>query len=335
MKSIRDSMLRMLIWLSLIIAIAWLVWYAVAIPGSSYRGPLPPLNDEEKPVEQNLRQHVVSIATREHHYLAPAELEAAARYIEERLRGFGYVPAAQRFSREGHEARNIEVELAGTTNARHVIIVGAHYDSVVGAPGANDNGSGVAALIELARLMRSARPAATLRFVAFVDEEPPFFQYGEMGSERYARRCRERGEQVTAMFSLETIGYYSSWPGSQHYPPPLQLFYPSTGNFIAFVANLRSRALLHRAIAAFRRHAAFPSEGVAAPAFLPGVDWSDHASFWEQGYPALMITDTALYRYPDYHAASDTPDKLDYERLARVVAGLERMLRELSGADAR
>lgn len=321
----------MLFWLLLIIALAWLAWYAIAIPGKSYREPLPPLSDEEKQLAHNLREHVVSIATREHNYLNPAELEAAARYIEGLLQGFGYTVGTQRFSREGHEARNIEVELPGR-NAGHVIVVGAHYDSVIGAPGANDNGSGVGALIELARLTRGTRPEVTVRFVAFVDEEPPFFQSGEMGSQRYARRCRARGEAVTAMFSLETIGYYSSRPGSQHYPPPLQLFYPTTGNFIAFVANLRSRALLHRAIAAFRRHARFPSEGIAAPAVVPGIDWSDHGSFWQQGYPALMITDTALYRYPDYHAESDTPEKVDYERLARVVTGLRGMLLELSGA---
>jgi hypothetical protein len=134
------------------------------------------------------------------------------------------------------------------------------------------------------------------------------------------------------MLSLETIGYYSDQPGSQRYPFPLGLFYPGSGHFIAFVSNLRSRSLLHRALGAFRRHARFPSEGVAAPAFIPGLDWSDHWSFWEQGYPAIMVTDTALYRYPWYHSVQDTPERIDYERLARVVAGLHGMLRELAGA---
>jgi Zn-dependent M28 family amino/carboxypeptidase len=132
------------------------------------------------------------------------------------------------------------------------------------------------------------------------------------------------------MFSLETIGYYSDERGSQRYPPPLGLLYPNTGNFIGFVANFASRALLRDAIGAFRAHARFPSEGVAAPASIPGVDWSDHASFWEAGHPALMITDTAPFRYPHYHTAFDTPDKIDYERLARVVAGLRGMLLQLT-----
>jgi hypothetical protein len=131
------------------------------------------------------------------------------------------------------------------------------------------------------------------------------------------------------MFSLETIGYYSERPGSQRYPFPLNLFYPERGDFVAFVANLASRTLLHETIAAFRAAARFPSQGVAAPAFVPGIDWSDQWSFWRHGIPALMITDTAPYRYPHYHLRSDTPDKVDYERLAVVVAGLERMFRAL------
>jgi Zn-dependent M28 family amino/carboxypeptidase len=221
------------------------------------------------------------------------------------------------------------VEVKGGARASEIVIVGAHYDSVLGAPGANDNGSGVAAVIELARLFAAEKPARTLRLVAFVNEEPPFYHSDAMGSRHYARRSKERGENILAMLSLETIGYYSNLPGSQRYPFPLGLFYPSTGNFIAFVSNLTSRALLHETLASFRRHAGIPSEGVAAPAIIPGVDWSDHWSFWREGWAALMVTDTAPYRYPHYHSAQDTPEKVDYERLARVVTGLHGMLREL------
>jgi Zn-dependent M28 family amino/carboxypeptidase len=134
------------------------------------------------------------------------------------------------------------------------------------------------------------------------------------------------------MYSLETIGYYSEEPRSQHYPFPLSYFYPDRGNFLAFVANLASRELLHRTIRAFRAHASFPSEGAAAPAFIPGVDWSDQWAFWREGWPALMITDTAPYRYPYYHTAHDTPDKVNYERLARVVRGLEATFRALDAS---
>jgi Zn-dependent M28 family amino/carboxypeptidase len=320
----------MLFWLTLAAATAWLVWYVVKVPGVSYTGPLKPLSDDEKLIAGNLRGHVEAIASREHNVFRSAELEASARYIENTFVRLGYTVAAQRFQSRPVEVRNIEVEISGGTLASEIVLVGAHYDSVAGAVGANDNGSGVAAMLELARLLKEANPARTLRFVAFVNEEPPFYHSDAMGSRHYARRSRERGENIIAMFSLETIGYYSDRPGSQRYPFPLGLFYPASGNFVAFVSNLGSRALLHEALASFRRHAGIPSEGVAAPALIPGVDWSDHWPFWQAGWPALMVTDTALYRYPYYHTMQDTPDKVDYERLARVVAGLHGMLRNLA-----
>ncbi|MEX2197294.1 MAG: M28 family peptidase, partial [Burkholderiales bacterium] len=320
---------RMLFWFLLAAALAWLLWFMVKVPGESHRGPLPALTEDESRLALSLRRHVEAIASREHNQFRPAELGAAARYLETELAAMGYAPQAQRYATGLGEVRNIEVEVRGRGEAS--IVVGAHYDSVAGSPGANDNGSGVAATLELARRLRGAAPARTLRFVFFVNEEPPFFSGMDMGSRHYALRAREGNERIAAMFSLETIGWYSDEPGSQRYPFPLSFFYPSTGNFLAFVSNLGSRALLHESIEAFRRHAQFPSEGVAAPALIPGVDWSDHASFWREGYAALMITDTAPFRYPHYHSASDTPDKVDYERLARVVTGLERMLRELGG----
>jgi len=324
--------LRMLFWLTLAAAIAWLLWYMVRVPGVSWSGALQPITAEEKFLADNVRRHIAAVASREHNVFKPAELEVAAQYIENALAGLGYAVATQRFLSGPAEVRNIEVEVLGKGRREEIIVVGAHYDSVSGATGANDNGSGVAAVIELARLFRGSRPARTLRFVTFVNEEPPFAHSDTMGSRQYARRAREHGENIVAMFSLETIGYYSDAPGSQRFPFPLGFFYPSTGNFVAFVSNLSSRALLHETIVSFRRHAGIPSEGVAAPAFIPGVDWSDHWSFWQEGWPALMVTDTAPYRYPHYHTMQDTPDKVDYERLARVVTGLHGMLRDLAQA---
>jgi Zn-dependent M28 family amino/carboxypeptidase len=321
---------RMLFWLTLVAAVAGLFWYMVGVPGRSYGAALKPLTTEEALIAGNLRQHVAAVASSEHNIYNYPQLAAAAQYIESTLAALGFEVASQRFKADTVEVRNVEAAITGVARANEIVIVGAHYDSVVGAVGANDNGSGVAAMLELARLFKDARPTRTIRFVAFVNEEPPFYRTGEMGSQYYARRSRERGEHVVAMFSLETIGWYSDEPGSQRYPFPLSFFYPSTGNFLAFVSNLSSRSLLHQAIASFRRHAQFPSEGVAAPAFIPGVDWSDHRSFWEQGYPALMVTDTAPYRYPHYHTMRDTPDKVDYERLARVVTGLHGMLRDIT-----
>jgi Zn-dependent M28 family amino/carboxypeptidase len=180
----------------------------------------------------------------------------------------------------------------------------------------------VAALIELARLLKDTTPERTLRLVAFANEEPPFFTSGEMGSQVHARRARDRGERVSAMLSLETLGYYSEQPGSQQYPFPLGLVYPATGNFVGFVGNLGSARLVRRCVELFRAAAAFPSQGGALPGAIPGVGWSDHWSFWQEGYEAVMVTDTALYRYPWYHSPGDTPGRLDYGRLARVTHGL-------------
>ncbi len=322
--------LRMLFWLAVAAAIAWLLWFMVKVPGVAYSGVLPPLSAEERLLADRLNRHIGAVASREHNFMHPVALEDAARYIETAFADMGYSVKMQRIPRDGTEVRNIEVELPGGAAAQEIVVVGAHYDSVVGAVGANDNGSGVAALIELARLLRDAKPARTVRFVAFVNEEPPFFYSDEMGSRFYARRSKAGGENIVAMLSLETIGYYTDKPDTQSYPFPLSFFYPKTGNFIAFVANLSSRPLLHEAIASFRRHAQFPSEGAAAPGLLPGVGWSDHWSFWKEGYQALMVTDTAPYRYPYYHTMQDTPDKVDYERLARVVTGLNEMLRDLA-----
>jgi hypothetical protein len=152
-----------------------------------------------------------------------------------------------------------------------------------------------------------------------------------MGSFVYAKRCRERGDQISAMISLETIGCFSDAAHSQAYPVPgVSAFYPTTGNFIGFVGNVRSRALVRRVIALFRQHSQVPSQGAAFPSFVPGVAWSDQWSFWEHGYPGIMVTDTAPFRYPHYHSASDTPDKLDYDRFALVVAGMEKVIARLA-----
>jgi Zn-dependent M28 family amino/carboxypeptidase len=224
--------------------------------------------------------------------------------------------------------RNIEASRAGS---KEVVVVGAHYDSVQGCAGANDNGSGVAALLEVARLLAGTKPERTLRFVAFPNEEAPFFGTDAMGSAQYARRCRTRGENVAAMLSLETMGYYSDAPDSQSYPLGLAaLGYPAEGNFIAFVGDYNSRALLHAAIDTFRKTTGFPSEGLGAPAMIPGVGWSDHYAFWQEGYPAIMVTDTAPFRYPHYHTPEDTPDRIDYDRFARVVVGVARVVATLS-----
>lgn len=257
-------------------------------------------------------------------------MNAAAEYIEKTLTDFGYEVLIQEFECKGLSVKNLEVERIGTTSSKDIVVVGAHYDSVFGSPGANDNASGVSALLEIARIFSRIKPSLTVRFVAFVNEEPPFFQTEHMGSRVYALRSRERGEQITAMLSIETIGFYSDVSESQAYPFPLSLLYPKTGNFIGFVGNLSSRNIVRRAISSFRRHTLFPSEGAAVPGWISGIGWSDHWAFWKEGYPAIMITDTALFRYKQYHSPEDTPDKLRYDRMARVVQGLGQVVAELA-----
>jgi Zn-dependent M28 family amino/carboxypeptidase len=218
-----------------------------------------------------------------------------------------------------------------------IVVFGAHYDAVMGCPAANDNGSGVAATLAVARALTSAgvpRPARSIRFVFFVNEEPPFFWTEEMGSDVYARACKERGDNIVAMLTPETIGCYSDEPGSQRYPIPIKRFYPDKGDFIAFIGMYEARALIRLCVEIFRKNAAFPSVGAGLPGIVPHVGASDHWSFWRQGYPALMVTDTAPYRYTHYHRATDTPDKLDYEKMARVVEGLQRVVEELAGVGA-
>ncbi|WP_298436068.1 M28 family peptidase [Geobacter sp.] len=303
------------------------------MPGTSHGGTLPPLTGGEAALRDRLRHHVETLAGRigERNVWRFDALQAAAAYLAAELRSAGFRVTEHPYTAEGRRVANLETELAGTTRPGEIVIVGAHYDSVIGSPGANDNASGCAALLEIARLLAHRRPVRTLRFVFFVNEEPPFFKSGLMGSMVYASRCRERNENVVAMYSLETIGFYSDAPGSQHYPFPLGLFYPHTGNFIGFVGDIRSRGLVRRSLHAFRSTTKFPSEGLVAPLPITGVDWSDHWSFWHAGYPAVMVTDTALFRYFHYHTERDRPHRLDYDRMARVTAGLARVAADAAG----
>ncbi len=307
-------------------------FYINNMPGDSHYGTIPPLNADETLLRDRLEQHVTVLAGTigERTVWRYSALEAAASYIEETLQAMGYSVVTQAYTTEGKTVRNLVVEITGSQQPDEIILIGAHYDSVHGSPGANDNATGVAALLEIARQLAGTSPARTLRLVAFVNEEPPFFATEQMGSRIYARHAKLQGDNIVAMLSLETIGYYDDTKGSQHYPMPLySLFYPDTGNFIAFISNLSSHALLRQSLGSFRQHTAFPSEGIAAPGWLPGIYWSDHWSFWQQGYPALMVTDTAPFRYPYYHTASDTPDKINYPHLARVVSGLTRVTVDL------
>ncbi len=281
---------------------------------------------------ETLRAHVEAIASSEHNVANPAALHRVAAYIEEQWREQRYSVSRQTYRVGAVECANLEITIPGTTRPNEIVVVGAHYDSVEGTAGANDNASGVAAMLEISRRFAGLPSARTVRFVAFVNEEPPYYETDLMGSRVYARACRQRGDDIRAMLSLETIGYYSDEAGSQRFPSPLfKLFYPSRGNFVAFVSDYRSRPLLKQTVAAFRGNSKFPVECIAMFRSVAGIGWSDHASFWREGYPAVMVTDTALFRYPHYHSPDDTPDKVNYESLAKVTEGLCGTVAALAG----
>jgi hypothetical protein len=302
------------------------VWNAARMPGQSHRGPLPAADTALEELAGRLRADVVELAAKigeRNVRRRPRELAEAADWIDARLAATGLPATRQEYSVDDTPCHNIELEIPGTKLADQIVVVGAHYDSVVGCPGANDNGSGVAALVSLAGMLTALPPAPrTLRLVAFVNEEAPYAHSPLMGSWVYARACRRRAENITAMLSLETIGYYSDQPGSQRYPPGVGKFYPSEGNFIGFVGSVRYARLVRQAVEAFRRNEPFPSQGGALPESIPNIGFSDHWSFWQEGYPALMVTDTAPFRYPYYHLPEDTWDQIDYPKMARVVRGL-------------
>ncbi len=310
--------------------VGFFLWMT-AMPGDSFAGPLPAMTAAQSASAARLRADVVAIVAAGPRNVAhPEALERAALHIEAQLRAAGHAPQAQIYQSGGQMVRNIEVVVAPVSPAAETLVVGAHYDSRDTSPGANDNGSGTAAVLELARRLAGLRGRASLRIrlVLFVNEEPPYFKTRLMGSLVYARRLSRSGERVMGMLALDTLGYYRDAPGTQHYPFPFSLRYPDTGNFAAFVGPLSARGFVRRTVGAFRRTAQFPSEGGTAPAFMQGLDWSDHWSFGEIGVPALIVTDTAPFRDPHYHSNADTAERLDYDRLARVVDGLARMIVE-------
>lgn len=315
----------------LVVGAAWILLAMFWMPGWSVGPELEPLTPREQTLSENLRRDVEALASGigERNVRRYEALLAAADYIDDAFVASGYTVQRQRYDILDRPYDNLEVQRLGKSRPDEIVVVGAHYDSVPNAPGANDNASGVAALLALSAAFAQRDSPRTIRFVAFVNEETPFAHTETMGSNVYATRSRERGEKIVAMLSLETMGYFSDEPNSQRYPSVLRWIYPDTAHFIGFVSNLSSRSLLKQSIRSFRANASIPSEGGALPENLPGVGWSDHWSFWQAGYPAIMITDTALFRYPDYHEPTDTPDKVDFVRLARVVAGLEHVVTEL------
>jgi hypothetical protein len=286
----------------------------------------------------------------------PNRLEAAAAWIESQLTAIGLapqrlpcpVPPGAPYHCGPCTAWNLEAEKRGAELAHEVVIVGAHYDSKVatprwysagtplphqpGTPGANDNASGVAALLALARALADVPTRRTVRFVAFANEEPPFFQRPAMGSRLYARACaRDRSSRIVGAVIAETLGCYSTQGRRTKRIPGAELLgLPDRPDYVAFLANWPSRFLMRAGASAFRRHASIAVRTVALPDFWGLAGWSDDWSFGREGIPAFAVTDTAFLRSDHYHELTDTPDRLDFEPFAEVVAGLAAMVEVLA-----
>lgn len=261
----------------------------------------------------------------------PALLNGAADFIEREFRALGYAVESQPYDCEGMTVRNLVVEKKGSKPDQSSIILGAHYDTVIGTPGADDNASGIAGLLELARLLKDQPLQHTVRFVAFPHEEPPYFYTSLMGSQQYVKGLKQKGENVLAMLALEMLGYAGENYG-QLYPAPFMRLlgrYPRYGNYIALVGNLRSLGLMSIVRKTMRDQQTIGVESLSAPGFIPPLFLSDHSSFWKAGFPALMVTDTAFLRNPHYHIESDTPDTLNYEFLATVVSAVYAAVKSL------
>lgn len=280
---------------------------------------------------RKLEKHVYELAHEignrsvcDHENLAKAE-----KYIAGQFALLDYDVEIQSFKAVDRTVKNLIATKGGITKPEEIIIVGAHYDTCFN-PGADDNASAVAGLLELAGSVATVKTDRSIKFIGFVNEEPPFFMTEVMGSQVYAKDAKARKEDIKAALILEMIGYYSSEPNSQTHPPFLSYFYPHEGNFIAVVGNLRSRKLVKKIVSSFKKTSAFPIESLATANVVPGTDLSDHLAFWEEDYRAVMITDTAFYRNPNYHCSSDTYETLDYESMAEVVKGLCEVLLELA-----
>jgi Zn-dependent M28 family amino/carboxypeptidase len=282
----------------------------------------------EAQLRHDIHRLARDIGERNFQHYAP--LCEAAGFIEQAFREAGYTPIRQDYEARGQRFANLIAERRGTAWPPRILVVGAHYDTARSSPGANDNASGVAAVLALARTFADQRLTWTLRFIAFTNEERPFLRTAAMGSRVYAQHCRAIHERIEGMLSLETIGYCSMEKGSQRLSF-FGLLAPQRGNFIALVANPRSRPLLRQVSDAFRQHTRIDCETITLPTSFPGAWSSDHWAFWKAGYPALMVTDTAPLRYPFYHTPEDTPDKLRYDFLTGVVQGLRGAVAALAG----
>lgn len=317
-----------MLWILLaMVAVLVVCWFWLTQPLLSRAQPNRTRTADPARLEAHVRKLSIELSPRDVTHIQ--NLDSVAAYISSEFKQTGASVVEQPYRVEGTSYRNIIAAFGPETAER--IVVGAHYDSAGPLPGADDNASGVAGLLELAQLLGSQPPAMRTELVAFSTEEPPYFRTTGMGSSVHAESLRKANVKVRAMLSLEMIGYFSDASGSQHFPAgALAAFYPSTGNFIGVVGRVSDGLLARRVKKSMSNAAPLPVYSISAPSFIPGVDFSDQLNYWHAGYDALMITDTAFYRNQNYHTANDTVEKLDFKRMAMVVEGIYAAVNDLS-----
>jgi Zn-dependent M28 family amino/carboxypeptidase len=295
------------------------------------------MKPDKNQIDSNLRLHVDRLAglIGPRYLQKPKTIQATIGYIEGQWGSMGYKSSQECYDAIGDQATNLIVEKSGNKRADEIILLGAHYDTVYSTPGADDNASAVAVLLEVSRLLREHQCKRTIRYVAFACEEPPYFNVGAMGSQHHARQARMRGDKIRGMLCLEMVGYFSTADNSQTVPPLIpkwmRRFFPHRGDFLAAVGNMPSWKLCWNFRRGFKRGArSMPLFSICLPEKINEIRLSDNSSFWDQGYPALMLTDTSFLRNPNYHRATDTPDTLDYQRMTEVTIGVATALRFLA-----
>ncbi|PIV39709.1 MAG: aminopeptidase [Candidatus Omnitrophica bacterium CG02_land_8_20_14_3_00__42_8] len=284
------------------------------------------LQPKDNMLPEKLKRHVVKLSNEigDRNISNYENLKKTADYIVVQFLSYGYNVTFQKYSVAGKEVKNIIALKTGSRFPNEIILLGAHYDSCFN-PGADDNASGISGLLELARMIANKKVDRTIEFIAFVNEEPPFFKTEVMGSRIYAKECKAENKNIRAIIVFDLIGFYSNKPFSQRYPVILGLFFPNKGNFIGVFGNFKSRYLARQITRIFKNNSSFPIASIALD-FIPGIDFSDHWSFWKEGYPAVMISDTAFLRHKNYHKNTDTWEKLNYKDMACVIEGIYGVL---------
>lgn len=283
------------------------------------------IQNDLKIIKNNLYHHVDVLSQKigERNSYNYTALERAYKYIIETMRSSSFHIKDLEYRHEQLTFHNIVAEKIGNKYPEEIIIIGAHYDTVYNSPGADDNASGIAALLEFIRLYDAYKNQRTMRFVAFTLEEPPFYSTSKMGSHVYAQICKELQENIITMVSLEMLAYFTNKNKSQQYPhPDMVALYPDRGNFIGIVGDEKSKLIVEKITQTVKNYSNIPVESLVAHRAVPGVSLSDHASFWNFGYKAIMVTDTAFYRNPHYHRSDDTIDTLNFKYFSKLVLGL-------------